>query len=225
MRQCGVVARRRTTCAWEIRAPWSAVQSRRFSVLEYARKGASLQSGAQERWSRLPDGIVALAVHAQCYSGAHPTAVFARDPIVCISNLVPSAVHDPVNGGTAARTPTASWRERRGTRTVFTTHTFRGVGVASPQLPRHCRACRRVVTGLGVVELRMFASEGAMLRAWQHFVVHEVDPDILCGFDLAGYVQSSPALVKCPHSLLRRPARRCGSYRPGAPPQASALCV
>lgn len=121
----------------------------------------------------------------QGYSGARPTAIYSRDPIVCISNWVPH-VSTSLCGGAVVKSPMATPAERLATRVVFTTHTFTCGGRLDP-LPT-CRHRRAVVTSLGRLELRMFASEARMLRAWQQFVVTEVDPDVICGFDAAGCV-------------------------------------
>ena len=175
-----------------------ATSPRPFSLSCYCAARTQLKSSPPPSFPPLP-----LSPRPQqVYSGAHPTAVVGRDPVVCITNIVPDTA-DPLCGGVVARSPGASPLERRGRRVVFTTHRFQTVGVPSLPPPKYCAACVHVVSGLGRLEIRMFKSERSMLRAWQHFVVVEVDPDIICGFDAAAYVSCVCVVCVCVCALVR----------------------
>ncbi|CAN0394423.1 unnamed protein product, partial [Discosporangium mesarthrocarpum] len=43
-----------------------------------------------------------------------------------------------------------------------------------------------LLTGQGLVQVRQFSSERSLLEGWRDWVVFELDPDILLGFDLVG---------------------------------------
>ena len=144
MNRCTPVeaSQRQTTCSDEIRAPFEALHSRRFSVLKFASSGATVSpeddEDDQERWSRLPPGLKTLAVNVQVqsdvlqlgwacltvmlncptqsYSGKRPTVVKERDPIVCISNWIPYSLTALCGGGLHGGALATPAPRRRGSR-------------------------------------------------------------------------------------------------------------
>lgn len=114
---------------------------------------------------------------------------------MCISNWLPLPHHQPLLDKSLSGTDSSG--ERQASRIVFTTCSQLRGGVRDfgfrvrKQLRGGDGGCREVVvlaSGLGAVQVRLFDTEATMIRAWESFVVHEVDPDVICGFDLAGYV-------------------------------------